>query len=87
MTIECDELWSFVGKKQNKQWVWLATDSVSGEIVIKMALRDYGIHSRLFIVSVRWHTPISGSHMHRFSLRSVIRLSEKAAVRQIISNG
>ncbi|GBC62564.1 IS1 family transposase [Desulfonema ishimotonii] len=33
MTIECDELWSFVGKKQNKQWVWLATDSGSGEIV------------------------------------------------------
>jgi insertion element IS1 protein InsB len=24
LTIECDELWSFVGKKGNKQWIWLA---------------------------------------------------------------
>ena len=22
LTIQCDELWSFVGKKKNKQWVW-----------------------------------------------------------------
>lgn len=22
-TLECDELWSFVGHKGNKQWVWL----------------------------------------------------------------
>ncbi len=27
MTIQCDELWSFVGKKANKQWVWLALDT------------------------------------------------------------
>ena len=33
MTIECDELWSFVGKKENKQWVWLAIDRDSKEIV------------------------------------------------------
>lgn len=26
LTIQCDELWSFVGKKANKQWVWLALD-------------------------------------------------------------
>ena len=26
LTIECDELWSFVGNKANKQWVWLAID-------------------------------------------------------------
>jgi insertion element IS1 protein InsB len=26
LTIQCDELWSFVGKKVNKQWVWLALD-------------------------------------------------------------
>lgn len=26
MTIQCDELWSFVGNKANKQWVWLALD-------------------------------------------------------------
>ena len=33
LTIECDELWSFVGNKQNKQWVWLAFDRDSKEIV------------------------------------------------------
>lgn len=33
MTIECDELWSFVGKKVNKQWVWLALDVDSREVV------------------------------------------------------
>ncbi len=31
ITIDCetDELWSFVGRKTNKQWVWLALDRVS----------------------------------------------------------
>jgi IS1 family transposase len=24
IAVECDELWSFVQKKKNKQWVWLA---------------------------------------------------------------
>jgi insertion element IS1 protein InsB len=33
LTIECDELWSLVGKKANKQWVWLAKDVDSQEIV------------------------------------------------------
>lgn len=33
MTIQCDELWSFVDHKDNKQWVWLALDSKTREIV------------------------------------------------------
>lgn len=33
MTIQCDELWSFVDHKGNKQWVWLALDSTTREIV------------------------------------------------------
>jgi IS1 family transposase len=33
LTIECDELWSFVGDKGNVQWVWLAIDADSREIV------------------------------------------------------
>lgn len=33
MTIQCDELWSFVGNKGNKQWVWLALDVTTREIV------------------------------------------------------
>ena len=31
-TIECDELWSLVKKRNNKQWVWLAIDRDTREI-------------------------------------------------------
>ncbi|NJN24414.1 MAG: hypothetical protein HC810_08560 [Acaryochloridaceae cyanobacterium RL_2_7] len=33
MAVERDELWSFVDHKGNKQWVWLALDRVSREII------------------------------------------------------
>ena len=33
LTIQCDEAWSFVGNKGNKQWIWLAIDEETGEIV------------------------------------------------------
>jgi insertion element IS1 protein InsB len=33
LSIQCDELWSFVGHKGNKQWVWLALDKDTKEIV------------------------------------------------------
>lgn len=33
LTIECDEMWSFVEMKSNKQWIWLAIDRDSREIV------------------------------------------------------
>lgn len=33
LVLECDELWSFVGNKENKQWVWLALDRDTREIV------------------------------------------------------
>jgi insertion element IS1 protein InsB len=31
--LELDELWSFVGKKENKQWVWLALNPANSQIV------------------------------------------------------
>ena len=31
--MQCDELWSFVDNKGNKQWVWLALDADTREIV------------------------------------------------------
>ena len=31
--IECDEMWSFVGNKGNKRWIWLALDTATREIV------------------------------------------------------
>jgi len=33
LNLECDELWSFVDHKGNKQWVWLAMDRKTREIV------------------------------------------------------
>jgi len=33
ITIEIDEMWSFVGKKENKVWVWLAIDLETRQIV------------------------------------------------------
>ena len=33
ITLECDEMWSFVGKKKNKQWIWLSIDRKSRKIV------------------------------------------------------
>ncbi len=34
LTIQCDEMWSFVGEKRNKQWIWLAIDVLTKEIVV-----------------------------------------------------
>ncbi|WP_448999162.1 IS1 family transposase [Myxosarcina sp. GI1(2024)] len=33
LTIQLDEMWSFLGSKKNKQWIWLAIDAESREIV------------------------------------------------------
>ena len=33
LVVECDELWSFVLKKDEKQWVWIAKDRDSGYVV------------------------------------------------------
>lgn len=41
LTMQCDELWSFVDHKGNKQWVWLALDADTREIVgVYIGARD-----------------------------------------------
>ena len=30
---EADEMWSFVGNKENKQWIWLAIDSKTRQVI------------------------------------------------------
>jgi len=30
---ELDELWSFVGKKENRQWVWIAMDATTRQVI------------------------------------------------------
>jgi insertion element IS1 protein InsB len=46
LTLECDEVWSYVGKKQEKQWIWLALDRDTREIVevivVIRVLKHYG---------------------------------------------
>jgi len=42
ITIQCDEMWSFVGKKKNKQWIWLALEVDSRQIVgVFVGSRDH----------------------------------------------
>lgn len=33
LVLEIDEMWSFVGSKRHKTWIWLAIDSLTKEIV------------------------------------------------------
>ena len=33
VVLECDEMWSFVGNKDNDQWLWLVMDSKSRQIL------------------------------------------------------
>jgi insertion element IS1 protein InsB len=41
LTIQCDELWSFVDNKGNKQWVWLGLDVKTREIIgVYIGARD-----------------------------------------------
>jgi pyocin large subunit-like protein len=67
LTIECDELWSYVGNKDNKQWIWLAIDRDTGEIVgvaiVGQPLNNYGIHCQAFIGSAQSVTQISGKRI------------------------
>ena len=39
--MQCDELWSFVDNKGNKQWLWLALDADTREIIgVYIGARD-----------------------------------------------
>jgi IS1 family transposase len=49
LTIQCDELWSFVDNKGNKQWVWLALDANTREIVgVYIGARDEAAARKLW---------------------------------------
>jgi hypothetical protein len=66
LNIECDEAWSFVNHKGNKQWIWLALDKKTREIVgcyigeLRGGLEDYGILSHQFIGNVLFVIQIIG---------------------------
>jgi len=93
LTIECDEVWSYVGNKENKQWVWLAIDRDTGEIV-GMAIGDRSQVTaqqlwnscRAYIGSVQSVTPISGKRIQSFYQTAVIEQWAKKLGKRITSN-
>ena len=49
LTMQCDELWSFVDHKGNKQWVWLALDADTREIIgVYIGARDEAAAQKLW---------------------------------------
>lgn len=79
---ELDELWSFVGWKANKQWLWLALDRASRQVVAlsigdRSADGDLGLWQALperYRARATFHTDdwraykqIIPAHQHRFS--------------------
>ena len=65
LTIQMDELWSFVDDKGNKYWVWLAIDAETREIVgcysaivLANQRRNYGNCCLVSIANVRLFTLI-----------------------------
>ena len=67
------ELWSFVGHKDNKQWMWSALDRerrrIVGFISVTGVVREpsrYGRHSHRSIANVRCAIPTFGRPMRPF---------------------
>ena len=94
MTIQCDEMWSFVGsKKINIRYglqLMLIQEELSELISVigeKKEPRVFGTHHLRCIVNALLFIQIFGNRMRAFSPRNVIRLSRKAAVRQVMWKG
>jgi hypothetical protein len=93
LTIQCDELWSFVDNKGNKQWVWLALDAntrglwgfTSGH-GMKRLLANYGNRCLPSIANVRLLTLILGQPMPQCSRLSVIERWVKKLARLATSS-
>jgi insertion element IS1 protein InsB len=77
--MQCDELWSFVDNKGNKQWIWLALDTDTREIVGVYIGARFGGSSTAIVGVVATHlprlvrlpTPISGQLTRRYFHASV----------------
>ena len=65
MTIQCDELWSFVDNKGNKQWVWLALDEDNREIT------DSGTSANSRLPKADKISVISISEVHITKIRGI----------------
>ena len=88
---QCDEIWSFVGSKKNKVWIWLAMDGDSRKIAGSYAGRRDAEGALVlwdsFPESCRktlCFILISGQHIKKFSLKADISPSKRTAERQVI---
>ena len=87
-------MWSFVGLKRNKQWIWLAIDSDSREIVgMHVGSRDRASAEALWkschqsTVDAPFVTPIFGLHMSRFFPKTDIEQLVKKAEKRTTLKG
>ena len=91
LTIQCDEMWSFVQCKENKQWLWFALDVESRKLLahileatIVPAHRAYGILYRQFIDNVLFVIRISGKPMMKYFRLTGTYPLEKTVGRPVI---
>jgi IS1 family transposase len=76
-TVQMDELWSFVDDKGNKQWVWLAIDAKTREVIgchigdrsLKSAQALWDSLQAVSIANVPRFIPTIGKPMLRFYAR------------------
>ncbi len=79
LTIQCDELWSFVDNKDNKQGIWLALDADTREIVgayigARSEAAARSLWDSLPGVNVQSLTPIFGRLTQRFyQVRGIVQ--------------
>ena len=66
---EVDEMWSFVGKKQEQRWLWHAIDHRTGEVAeasdVTHTYQASGAQDDLLLKSIEMHDIISGLFVNR----------------------
>lgn len=86
LTLQCDEMWSFVGSKLSKKRIWLALDQDSKEIVviyvkveITSVLRGYGNRYHQYIANALFVIRIFVLHtMKSYRKKDIVLLRKKA---------
>lgn len=92
ISIELDEMRSFVGKKKNRQWIWLAIGRASGQIIgfhiggrEKEDAKKLRNRCRVSVANVPYAILISGKHTDKSFPNAVIVHPEKERDRQTVS--
>ena len=90
ITLECDELWSFVGSKRNDQWLWLVMDSKTRQILaFHVGKRDKASAEALMaklpaeLKKKHYFTQINSQLISKLSHGSNIGLSIRIPERQV----